>query len=125
MPAGCLGPTLQQGDQGGPPATDSHAVRSAPQDTVLPKFDLVKAEHVVPAMRALLKQLHADIDTLEGSVQPTWAGLVAPLERIADRQQRTWGVVGHLKVSWPAAGPPCPSPFPPPPPCGMQCTHVL
>lgn len=64
----------------------------------LPQYDQVKSEHVVPGVRALLKQLHAEIDALEASVEPTWEGLVAPLERIADRHQRIWGIVGHLKV---------------------------
>lgn len=67
------------------------------QDVVFPKFDEIKAEHVVPGMRALLATLHADIDALEASVQPTWEGLVQPLERISDRHSRTWGVVSHLK----------------------------
>jgi len=48
-------------------------------------------------VRFLLAQLHAAIDKLEAEVQPTWAGLVEPLERIGDRHQRTWGVVSHLK----------------------------
>ena len=67
-------------------------------DAPLPLYDRVAAEHVVPGMRALLTQLHAEIDALEGSVVPTWPGLVEPLERLTDRHQRTWGVVGHLKV---------------------------
>jgi hypothetical protein len=65
---------------------------------VFPKFDEVKPEHVVPGMRALLAELHAEIDALEANVTPTWEGLVEPLERISDRHQRTWGVVSHLKV---------------------------
>jgi oligopeptidase A len=49
-------------------------------------------------VRQLLKELHAEIDRLEGSVEPTWEGLVQPLEALTDRHQRTWGVVSHLKV---------------------------
>ncbi|KAI8465022.1 MAG: hypothetical protein J3K34DRAFT_438374 [Monoraphidium minutum] len=66
-------------------------------DAVFPKFNEVKAEHVVPGMRALLGELHRAIDALEAGVVPSWEGLVAPLERISDRHQRTWGVVSHLK----------------------------
>lgn len=66
---------------------------------MLPLYDQIKAEHVVPGMRHLLGDLHKAIDSLESSVQPTWQGLVEPLERIADKHQRTWGVVQHLKVS--------------------------
>ncbi len=67
------------------------------QDVVFPRFDEVRPEHVVPGMRALLAQLHQEIDALEAGVTPTWEGLVEPLERISDRHQRTWGVVSHLK----------------------------
>jgi hypothetical protein len=68
------------------------------QDTSFPLFNQVQAEHVVPGVRALLKELHEAIDELEKNVQPTWQGLVEPLERIGDKHQRTWGIVSHLKV---------------------------
>jgi oligopeptidase A len=68
------------------------------QDTTLPAFDKIKAEHVVPGIRTLLTQLNADIDALEGDVQPTWEGLVEPLERVVDRLGRAWGAVSHLKA---------------------------
>ena len=32
------------------------------------------------------------------NVKPTWEGLVEPLERVADRLQRVWGTVMHLKA---------------------------
>lgn len=69
------------------------------QDVVFPLYNQVKAEHVVPGMRALLAQLHKDIDALEASVTPSWEGLVEPLEKLTDRHQRVWGIVSHLKVS--------------------------
>jgi oligopeptidase A len=68
------------------------------QDVVFPLYDQVKPEHVVPGMRALLAQLHKDIDALEAAVTPSWEGLVEPLEKLTDRHQRTWGIVSHLKV---------------------------
>jgi hypothetical protein len=37
------------------------------QEVVFPLYDQVKSEHVVPGMRALFKQLHAEIDALEAS----------------------------------------------------------
>jgi oligopeptidase A len=47
-------------------------------------------------MRHLLADLEAELQHLEDQLQPSWAGLVEPLERIEDRLNRTWGVVGHL-----------------------------
>lgn len=38
------------------------------------------------------------VDRLEGAVEPTWEGLVQPLERIVDRLSRAWGTVSHLKA---------------------------
>lgn len=67
-------------------------------DAPFPKFDLIKAEHVVPGIRQLLSELNTEIDALEKSVTPTWAGLVEPLERIGDRLGRAWGAVSHLKA---------------------------
>jgi oligopeptidase A len=53
-------------------------------------------EHVVPAMRQLLQELAAELSQLEAHLQPTWEGLVEPLERLHDRLSVTWGIVGHL-----------------------------
>lgn len=37
-------------------------------------------------------------------MQPTWEGLVEPLERLSDKIERTWGAVSHLKVREPFIG---------------------
>lgn len=68
------------------------------QATALPQYDAIKAEHVVPGIRTLLKQLNSEIDELEANVQPTWAGLVDPIERIVDRLGTVWGSISHLKA---------------------------
>ena len=68
------------------------------QDSPFPRYSEVKAEHVVPGIRSLLAELHAEIDRLESAVVPTWEGLVHPLERIVDRLGRAWGTVSHLKA---------------------------
>ncbi|EFN52299.1 hypothetical protein CHLNCDRAFT_139059 [Chlorella variabilis] len=67
-------------------------------DSPFPAYSEVKAEHVVPGIRALLAELHAEVDRLEASVEPSWEGLVQPLERIVDRLSRAWGTVSHLKA---------------------------
>ena len=68
------------------------------QETTLPAFDKIQAEHVVPGIQQLLAELNANLDDLEKKVQPTWEGLVVPLERLSDRIERNWGAVTHLKV---------------------------
>jgi oligopeptidase A len=81
-------------------ATDGTMVETNPllTDSPFPAYSEVKAEHVVPGIRALLAELHAEVDKLEASVEPTWEGLVQPLERIVDRLSRAWGTVSHLKA---------------------------
>ena len=44
------------------------------QDSPFPHYDKVTAEDVVPGIRALLGQLHKEIDLLEATVEPTWEG---------------------------------------------------
>ncbi|MCW5890558.1 MAG: M3 family metallopeptidase [bacterium] len=61
-----------------------------------PRFDRIRAEHVVPAMRALLADLGGALERLEASAAPTWEGVVEPLEEIGDRLGLVWGTVGHL-----------------------------
>lgn len=52
----------------------------------------------MPGIKSLLAELNSNLDELEKAVQPTWEGLVEPLERLSDRIERTWGAVSHLKV---------------------------
>ena len=66
------------------------------QPSLFPRFDLIRPEHIVPAMRQLLPELETELQRLEAQAQPTWVGLVEPLERITDRLSVTWGIVGHL-----------------------------
>lgn len=62
----------------------------------LPRFGEICAEHVESGMRALLSELESELDALERTVEPSWAGAVEPLERISDRLGTRWGIVGHL-----------------------------
>ncbi|HEY9769735.1 MAG TPA: M3 family metallopeptidase [Coleofasciculaceae cyanobacterium] len=62
----------------------------------LPPFNEIKAEHVVPAMTQLLKELEGEVSNLEDNVTPTWSGLVEPLTAIEERLGWSWGIVGHL-----------------------------
>jgi oligopeptidase A len=66
------------------------------QPAIFPRFDLIRPEHVVPAMQQLLAELDAALQRLEAQAQPAWEGLVEPLEQLTDRLSVTWGIVGHL-----------------------------
>ena len=66
------------------------------QAGTLPRFDLFQTEQVVPSVRALLSELETSLTQLEAAVQPTWAGLIDPLEEMGDRLGFAWGLVSHL-----------------------------
>ncbi|XP_057961566.1 probable cytosolic oligopeptidase A isoform X2 [Malania oleifera] len=67
------------------------------QDFDFPPFDAVRADHVAPGIRTLLKRLGSELDELERTVEPSWPKLVEPLERVIDRLTVVWGMVNHLK----------------------------
>lgn len=63
----------------------------------LPRFDLIRPEHVTPAIdhliahaREVVTQLEAPLDTV------TWDNFVVPLEEATEQFGRAWGVVNHL-----------------------------
>lgn len=87
-----------------PPRRGAFFPSLSKQDAVLPAYDRIAAEHVVPGIRHLLTTLSAELDTIEadaaaaaaaGSI--TYETLVPQLEALTDRLGRAWGAVQHLK----------------------------
>ncbi|BAY76606.1 peptidase M3A and M3B, thimet/oligopeptidase F [Nostoc linckia NIES-25] len=66
------------------------------QGTGLPPFAEIKPERVVPAFNQLLAELDQELTALEANVEPTWEGLVEPLEKLTERLTWSWGAVNHL-----------------------------
>jgi len=66
------------------------------QLTSLPDFAAIQPDHIVPAMRQLLAEADAERQQLEADLEPTWAGLLEPLERLENPLSLAWGAVGHL-----------------------------
>lgn len=66
------------------------------QQSGLPQFDKITPEHIVPAVQDLLQQANSSFDEIEHNVEPTWEGLVEPLEKIGQAFEQTWGPIGHL-----------------------------
>lgn len=62
----------------------------------LPSFPDIKPEHIIPAIKELLPTLETQVQELENNLQPTWEGLVIPLNLIEERLRWTWGIIGHL-----------------------------
>ena len=66
------------------------------EEGAYPAFDRIGPQHVAPAIRQILDELDTELQALETHAQPTWTGLVEPLERLGDRVRVAWGIVGHL-----------------------------
>ena len=62
----------------------------------LPPFETIKPDDVVPGITQLLTELEAELSNLETNFQPTWMGLVEPLQQLQERLTWSWGIVGHL-----------------------------
>ncbi len=73
--------------------------------TGLPRFDLIRPDHVRPGIEALLQAARDAIEHVGQDAHPaTWANVVAPTETADDHLDRTWGLVKHLNavISTPA-----------------------
>ncbi|MGC1818627.1 MAG: M3 family metallopeptidase [Casimicrobiaceae bacterium] len=65
----------------------------------LPRFDLIQAVHVTPAIDALLAQARAAFDAVGTDTgAATWETVVAPTEVVLDHLDRAWSAVGHLNA---------------------------
>ncbi|MEZ4742179.1 MAG: M3 family metallopeptidase [Bdellovibrionota bacterium] len=64
----------------------------------LPKFDLIRTEHVEPAVKQMLKDVEERFDKLENNYRPTWDGLVDPLAEISLLIHHVWSPVSHLNA---------------------------
>jgi oligopeptidase A len=62
----------------------------------LPKFDQIKPEHVIPAVKKLLADAEQALSELEESIEPTWDGCFVKLEKIDRPFEYAWGPVSHL-----------------------------
>lgn len=65
----------------------------------LPPFNLIKAEHIEPAIDHLLAATRLTIAKLLANSRPyTWATFIVPLETAQDRLTRAWSPAQHLNA---------------------------
>lgn len=62
----------------------------------LPPFADITPEQVEPAFKYLLTELQQQLAILETNVEPTWTGLVEPLEKLTEKLYWSWGILNHL-----------------------------
>jgi oligopeptidase A len=64
----------------------------------LPRFDEIRPEHVVPAIRKVIAEQRAELDRLLSSAaDPDIDTLVAPVEHMGQELGRIWSPVSHLQ----------------------------
>ena len=67
------------------------------EDFELPPFGRIRAEHIEPAIDALLAEYRAGIAALtSGAAPPSFEAVMLPQERLEARLGRSWAPVGHL-----------------------------
>ena len=62
----------------------------------LPPYDQMTPDHVVPAMTKVIADAEKRIEEIEQSLEPTWNGLMKPLETMDNPFSYSWSPVGHL-----------------------------
>lgn len=63
----------------------------------LPRFTLIKPEHVEPAIDRVLADNRAQVQQLlDGNGEYTWENLIQPLEDMDERLARVWSPVSHM-----------------------------
>lgn len=62
----------------------------------LPKFNEITPEHIEPAITKLLSEAKEKLEELESDIQPTWKGLIEPIEVMGLPFEYSWGPIGHL-----------------------------
>ena len=64
----------------------------------LPRFDEIRPEHVLPAIRKVIADQRAELEgLLKNSKQPDIDALVAPVEHMGQQLGRIWSPVSHLQ----------------------------
>ncbi|HID21901.1 MAG TPA: M3 family peptidase, partial [Planctomycetaceae bacterium] len=62
----------------------------------LPRSDRIEPEHVVPAVRKMLRDAEQRLAQIEQTAEPSWERTVAPLQEVGRAFERTWQPVQHL-----------------------------
>ena len=62
----------------------------------LPKFNEITPDHIEPAITRLLDEAMKRLEDLESDIQPTWKGLIEPIEAMGLPFEYSWGPIGHL-----------------------------
>jgi oligopeptidase A len=63
---------------------------------VVPAFDKITAEHIGPAIAALVTRIDEELPRIESARGATFTDIIEPLVDLTEPLTRAWGTVGHL-----------------------------
>jgi len=66
------------------------------ENHILPPFESIRPEHVVPAIEKIIADNRQAIETLAQQPDVSWHTLAAPLEALDDQLSQAWSPVSHL-----------------------------
>jgi oligopeptidase A len=75
----------------------SHTENTNPLLTThgLPQYASIESAHVVPAVEKMIAEVSTAFEKVENNAEPTWHGLMAPLDNLDRIVNAVWGPVGH------------------------------
>ena len=79
------------------PAAGPHANPLTDWDA-LPPFEHIRAEHIEPAVDAVLAENRSQLRKLDALADPSWENFIEPLETLDDRVHRAWSPAVHLNA---------------------------
>lgn len=62
-----------------------------------PLFDQISPNHIKPAIETVLKENQTALTSLLPISNPSWDGLIRPLEEMNEKLSHAWSIVKHLK----------------------------
>ncbi len=68
------------------------------EETELPRFQQICAQHIQPAIEKILQDNRRQIQALEKIDDISWENFIQPLESIDDRLSKVWSPVRHLNA---------------------------
>ncbi len=67
------------------------------ENTTLPQFSKIKAEHIEPAIDSLLAKARSTVELqLQATNEYTWDNLIEPIENAEDSLNKAWSPVSHM-----------------------------
>ncbi len=67
------------------------------ENTILPQFSKINAEHIEPAIDSLLAEARRVVNQqLQATAEYSWENLVEPIENIEDKLNKAWSPISHM-----------------------------